>query len=196
MLHFNTFPPILDTMDGPDKGKILIAEPFLGDPNFERSVVLITDHGGEGTVGYVLNRPLALTVDSIIPDFPVFDATIYNGGPVEQSNLYFLHNRPDLFTEALLVAEGLYWGGDFNRLKEVIELGLLSESEIRFYLGYSGWGRGQLEAELAEKSWRVLPLEDIDIFTADPEKLWKEILSNLGGDYQLWANAPSDPLLN
>lgn len=183
-------------MDKPEIGKILIAEPFLGDPNFDRSVVLITEYGESGTVGYVLNRPLDLKVDSVIPDFPDFDAIIYNGGPVEQSNLYFLHNRKDLFPDAIQVSNELYWGGDFDRLRENVKLGLLQPDEIRFYLGYSGWGRGQLEAEITEKSWRVAPLDGVDIFTTHPEDLWKHVISNLGGDYQLWANAPSDPLLN
>lgn len=177
-------------------GSILIAEPFLGDPNFDRSVVLLTEHGVEGTVGYVLNRPLDLKIESVLPDFPVFDARIFNGGPVEQSNLYFLHSRPDLFNEAIEVSENLYWGGDFTRLVEVVELGLLKESEIRFFLGYSGWGHGQLESELTEKSWLVLSPSVISIFDTEVDQMWRQVISSLGGDYQLWANAPSDPLLN
>lgn len=183
-------------MENPTTGKLLIAEPFLGDPNFDRSVILITDHGEEGTVGYVLNRPLEMNVDSVIPDFPAFEAPLYNGGPVEQSNLYFLHKRADLFEDSIKIDDDLYWGGDFTRLREVVELGLLQPSEIRFFLGYSGWGKGQLQAELSEKSWRVLPLDSINLFDESPENLWKAAINQLGGDYQLWANAPSDPLLN
>lgn len=183
-------------MEKPIAGCYLIAEPLLGDPNFDRSVILLTDYGNQGTVGYVLNRPLDVKISGLIEGFPEFDATIFNGGPVEQNNLYFIHNRPDLFEDTVKVTPSLFWGGDFERLKEVIELGLISNDEIRFFLGYSGWGDGQLEAELAEKSWRVVPSETVDVFTTNVEDMWKEVIINLGGEYQLWANSPSDPLLN
>ncbi|NVK28205.1 MAG: YqgE/AlgH family protein [Flavobacteriia bacterium] len=188
--------PNLDYMEKPMSGSILIAEPFLGDPNFDRSVVLLTEHGDEGTVGYVLNRPLDVKIQGLLPDFPEFESRIYNGGPVEQSNLYFLHNRPDLFEGAIQVSETVFWGGDFDRLREVASLGILNPDEIRFFLGYSGWGRGQLESELEEQSWMVLPPTAIDIFHSNPEEMWKDVIARQGGDYQLWANAPSDPLLN
>lgn len=196
MLHIQSFNPTLDFMEVPKTGDLLIAEPFLGDPNFDRSVVLLTEHGLEGTVGYVLNRPLEVKIQSLLPDFPEFDAKVFNGGPVEQSNLYFLHNRPDIITGGIEVSPGIFWGGSFERIKELVLNGQLTPDEIRFFLGYSGWGGGQLEAELQEKSWRVIPPETIDIFSVKASEMWKEIISTLGGDYRLWANAPSDPMLN
>lgn len=177
-------------------GCFLIAEPLLGDPNFDRSVILVTEYGTQGTVGYVLNRPLDVKINGLLEGFPEFDAMIYNGGPVEQSNLYFIHNRPDLFEGTVKVTNEIYWGGDFERLQEVIQLGLITPDEIRFFLGYSGWGEGQLESEMADKSWRVIPTGTVDLYTTDVEDMWKEVIINLGGDYQLWANSPSDPLLN
>lgn len=188
--------PNLELMENPEKGKLLVAEPFLGDPNFERSVILLTEHNEEGTVGYVLNRPMDLKLEDVIPDFPEFDASIFHGGPVEQSNLYFIHTRPDIFDGAIPISERLYWGGDFSQLQTAVDEKLITSSEIRFFLGYSGWSPGQLSAELSEKSWRVVPSEEVNVFEPNSTEMWKNAISNLGGDYKLWANAPSDPLLN
>lgn len=188
--------PNLDSMEKPTIGSLLLAEPFLGDPNFDRSVVFIVEHNDEGTVGYVLNRPMELKIHELVSNFPEFESEVYSGGPVEQENLYFLHNRPDLFPDAIRVTDTVYWGGDFELLKSAILLGQIEEGEIHFYLGYSGWGAEQLKGEIEEKSWRVLPPDTMDIFKTQSSELWRSALQELGGDYNLWVNAPSDPLLN
>lgn len=180
----------------PKAGVLLVAEPFMGDPSFDRSVILIAEHNENGTVGYILNRPLEIKLDSLIPDFPESKSILHNGGPVQQNNLYFLHQRIDLFPNAIQVAKGLYWGGDFDRLKEVVRLGLVQSDEIRFYLGYTGWSSGQLEGELMENCWRIIPSNTMDLYNTPPEAMWRQLIELLGGDYLLWANAPVDPLLN
>ncbi len=195
-MDINNAHPNLDSMEKPKSGSILLAEPFLGDPNFDRSVVFLTEHNDEGTVGYVLNRPLDLKIQALVSDFPDFDTPVFSGGPVEQENLYFLHSRPDIFDQCIKITETVYWGGDFELLKESLKLGRIAPNEIRFFLGYSGWGSDQLYSELAEKSWTVLPPDTLDIFNTKSEELWRSAIKNLGGDYKLWANAPSDPLLN
>lgn len=180
----------------PSPGTILIAEPFLGDPNFERSVILLADHNEDGSVGYVLNRPLEMNLEDLIPDFPEFQAKVFNGGPVQQDNLYFIHCRPDLFDSTIGVNDNLFWGGRFERLKEVVESGELKADEILFFLGYSGWGKHQLEEELADKSWFVVDAKNYDIFHANPVDMWRDVLTHFGGENQIWANSPSDPLMN
>jgi putative transcriptional regulator len=183
-------------LEKPAKGKLLVAEPFLGDPSFDRTVILLTEHNDEGTVGFVLNRPLRLTMHQIIKDFPSFDAPVYNGGPVQKENLYFVHNKGDLLPTAIELSPGLYWGGDIEKVKMLITMGLITEKDIKFFLGYSGWGKYQLEGEIDEKSWIVINKDAIDLFQNEGANPWRTILTNLGGDYRLWANAPADPLLN
>lgn len=185
-----------DILSKPEKGALLVAEPFLGDPNFDKTVVLLTEHNDAGSVGFVINRPLELDLDDIVIDFPSLDTLVYHGGPVQQDNLYFIHNKGSLIPGSEHIKDDLYWGGDLEPLKEMIKLGLVTQENIRFYLGYSGWGEAQLDAELQEKSWLVLQNSQIDIFNDHPDEMWRKILMLAGGNYPLWANSPLDPTMN
>lgn len=182
-------------LEKPEKGLLLIAEPFLGDPSFDRSVILLTEHNEEGSVGFVLNRPLDLRIEQVMDAFPAYKPVLYYGGPVQQNNMYYLHNKGELIPDSTEIYPGLFWGGKIAAVKEMLASGLMNETEIKFFLGYSGWGKGQLEDEMSEKSWLVTE-PTLDILAANPKTLWKDSLLNMGGDYQLWANSPSDPILN
>ena len=184
-------------IDKPVTGSLLAAEPFLGDPNFDRSVVLLTEHNeSEGSIGFVINKPLDLDLDDIVIGFPSLNSRVYHGGPVQQDNLFFIHRKGDLLPGSQLIANGLYWGGDLEPLKEMIKCKLITPNDIRFFLGYSGWGLGQLQAEIDEKSWVVMPNQTLDVFAQKPKDMWKQVLLKLGGSYPLWANSPADPSLN
>ncbi len=183
------------SMKKPAKGTILIAEPFLGDPSFDRSVILLTEHHDDGSVGFVLNRPLDLKIRQVLDGFADYNEPIFYGGPVQQNNLFYLHNQGELIPESVEVYPGIYWGGKISAVKELIESELIDESEIKFFLGYSGWGKNQLDDEIKDKSWMVVKPK-FDLFQSDPKTLWKDLLISLGGDYLLWANAPIDPILN
>lgn len=177
------------------KGRLLIAEPFLGDPSFERTVILVTDHSDDGSVGFVLNRPLDLRMEQVLDAFPAYNAQLYYGGPVQQNNLYFLHNKGQLVPESEEIAPGLFWGGKIAAVKEMLQTGMMEQSDIRFFLGYSGWGKDQLDNEIKEHAW-VVVRPSINVLQTNSKTLWKDLLLDLGGDYRLWANAPSDPILN
>jgi putative transcriptional regulator len=180
----------------PAKGRLLIAEPsILNDDSFKRSIVLITEHSENSSVGFILNRPLNYVLGDLIPDIDC-DFTVYQGGPVEKDNLYFVHRVPDLLKDSIEVANGIYWGGDFNQLKELIEKKLIEASDIRFFLGYSGWGAHQLEDELNTHSWFVTENDFDNIFAAEEESIWKNKLLQKGGKYKIWANAPADVQMN
>ncbi len=185
-----------NVLNKPQKGNLLVAEPFLGDTNFDRTVILLTEHNEEGSVGFVINKPLELTLDEVVIGFPSFESKIYHGGPVQQDSLFFLHNKGNLIPGGEKIIDDLYWGGDLEPLKEMIKLGLIGQENIRFYLGYSGWGNGQLDMEIDEKSWLVLGHESINVFKDRPAEMWKNILMDVGGSYPLWANSPMDPNLN
>ena len=180
----------------PDKGKLLIAEPsILNDDSFNRSIVLLTEHTENSTVGFILNRPLNYTIKDIIPEIDC-DFLVYQGGPVEQDNLYFVHKSPDLIPNSIEVSNGIFWGGNFDSLKDVLMNKLIEPSQIRFFLGYSGWSANQLEDEIETNSWFVSENDFSNIFSVDNKSLWKNKLLQRGGEYKIWANAPSDIHLN
>lgn len=183
-------------IEKPAKGKLLVAEPFLGDPCFDRTVIVIVEHNSEGTIGFVLNRPMSITMSQVLKDFPEFNVPVFDGGPVQKENLYFVHSRGDLLPTSTNLIDDLFLGGDIERIKMLISSGLISKNEIRFFLGYSGWGKHQLDSEIEEQSWIVINQNTIDVFEYSDANPWREILSNLGGDYRLWANTPADPLFN
>src|SRR6056300_1204169 len=139
----------------PKKGNLLIAEPaIIGDVSFNRSIVLLADHSHEGSIGFILNKPLEYNISDLIPEI---EATfkVYNGGPVEQDNLYFIHKVPQLIPDSIEISLGIYWGGDFSVVAELIKDRTIKETDIKFFLGYSGWETDQLENELKANSWVV-----------------------------------------
>lgn len=181
----------------PKKGDLLIAEPaIIGDISFNRSIVLLADHNTEGSIGFILNKPLNYTIQDLVPEIEAH-FKIYNGGPVEQDNLYFIHKIPHLIPDSIEISLGIFWGGDFNILTELIANNEINENDIRFFLGYSGWKSNQLETELKSSSWVVS--ENIykkKIMDKDYESFWKEKMLELGGEYSIWSNAPENPNFN
>ncbi|GGK34990.1 transcriptional regulator [Yeosuana aromativorans] len=181
----------------PKKGDLLIAEPaIIGDISFNRSIVLLADHNDEGSIGFILNKPLEYTINDLVPEVEA-SFKVYNGGPVEQDNLYFIHKVPHLIPESIEISLGIFWGGDFNKVAELIANHQINETDIRFFLGYSGWKSNQLENELKASSWVVT--ENIykkEIIEKDYESFWKEKMLEFGGEYSIWSNAPENPNYN
>ncbi len=181
----------------PNKGKLLIAEPALtGDVSFNRSVVLLAEHNQEGSVGFILNKPLNYSMSDLVDEIEV-PFPVYNGGPVEQDNLYFIHKVPELISNSVEISDGIYWGGDFDMTVSLINQRKISQNDIRFFLGYSGWASLQLDQELLSKSWIVVANKyESDIIEKSTQAFWREKMMELGGDYLLWSNAPENPSLN
>ncbi|WP_130736688.1 YqgE/AlgH family protein [Flavobacterium sp. J27] len=181
----------------PKKGHLLIAEPStLGDFSFNRSVVLLAEHNNDGSVGFILNKPLGYTINDLVPEIEA-SFKVYNGGPVEQDNLYFIHTIPDIIPNSIEIAHGIYWGGDFETTKTLINKGEISKNNIRFFLGYSGWAVNQLESELKENSWIITEnTQRSELLAQATQYFWKEKIQEQGGEYVLFSNAPSDPILN
>ena len=180
-----------------EKGHLLIAEPsIIGDLSFNRSVILLADHTSEGSVGFILNKPLKYTIKDLLPEVES-NFKIYNGGPVEQDNLYFIHNVPDLIPNSIEISKGIYWGGDFEYTKELINTGVIKKKNIRFFLGYTGWDSEQLENEMQANSWILIKNNyENKILGKASVHFWKEKIVELGGDYLIWSNAPENPILN
>ncbi len=181
----------------PAKGRFLIARPFLRDPNFWRSVVLLTEHNDEGSVGFVLNRPIEYKINDLIEDFPTFDAPVYLGGPVGTDTLHFLHRIPELCDDPdREIAPGLFWGTSFEELREGVESGLITPPDVRLFVGYSGWGPYQLEGELKMKSWYISKSSPNLTFSDTPRGLWREVLRSMGDRFRIISHYPEDPSLN
>lgn len=167
----------------------------MRDENFQRTVVLLVEHGDQGSLGFVLNRRLDVRIIEVVEDLAGADLPVFLGGPVEPNTLHYVHRLPDL-PGSRKVYEGLYWGGDFDALKRLALLGQLQEREILFFIGYSGWSPGQLDSELRRKSWIIAP-ENLDfVFEHDPPKLWRDLLHSLGDKYRVISNYPTDPRMN
>lgn len=182
----------------PAQGSILIAEPFLQEAYFQRSVVLLVEHTEEGSMGFVLNKKTELTVNSFFkelagcPEIP-----IYLGGPVSVNRLFFLHTLGDiLIPDTVKVNDSLFFDGDFDALKQYILNGHSIEGKVKFFLGYSGWAAGQLEQEIKQNSWAVSHDIAGNSLSAYGETYWKESVDLLGEDYKAWTIYPKNPYLN
>lgn len=178
---------------------MLLSEPFMADPHFQRSAVLLCEHDPiEGSVGYVLNQPTELTVADLFEELPEsMDFPLFIGGPVAMDSLHFIHRCADRISEATDLGNGVYWGGNMEELLLQLQANAIDRKDIKFFLGYSGWAVGQLEQELKEKSWMVCPSYNPDIlFVIDGENLWREALIAMGPKYAMVANYPVDPRLN
>ncbi|GAA4024012.1 YqgE/AlgH family protein [Hymenobacter glaciei] len=181
-------------------GTLLISKPFLGDPNFERSVVLLCrDKPDEGTFGLVLNRLTNLTLGDVLDlpqlEHPAATLPLYLGGPVEPDTLHFVHQCGDL-PGAQGLGQDVYWGGDFETLLGLIGSGTVRAEDVRLFVGYSGWSGGQLAAEMQGQSWIRQPASAGKVFTLASDAFWRDILREKGGRYKVLANYPVDPSLN
>ena len=181
----------------PRKGTLLIAEPsIIGDMSFNRSVILLADYNPEGSIGFILNKPLNFKLKDLVPETQS-EFKVHNGGPVEQDNLYFIHQVPDLIPNSIEISHGVYWGGNFEVVLTLLEDHKLNDGDIRFFLGYSGWDSKQLDDELLSNAWIVSEnVHKSDLIDKCCETFWKDKMVELGGDYSLWSNAPQNPSYN
>jgi putative transcriptional regulator len=178
----------------PQVGRLLIAEPFLNDPNFARSVILICEHGEEGTIGFALNRTTELTLSDLLPELYT-QLKVYQGGPVQMDTLHMIHRIPHIL-DGNELNNGVFWGGSYEALQDAVTNKVCKPTDIRLFVGYSGWSPGQLERELLENSWIVADMSVDLLFETEPEDVWKRAISLLGNDFAYLANMPVNPQLN
>ena len=178
------------------KGNVLISEPNMKDPNFKRSVILITEHNEKESVGFIINQPTKMSINDLIDEFPPFDAPIHIGGPVRKDTLHFIHSLGSMIDGAIQISENLYWGGNFQTLTMLVKNDEIKLTEIRFFMGYSGWGLGQLEDEIKKHSWIVAAANNKLILSENNEVLWKDFIGAMDEKYAVWINMPDDPSLN
>ena len=180
----------------PRKGRILIAEPFLPGNFFNRSVIFLVAFIGKGAVGFILNKKVDLGIHEILPGFPQFEGDVCLGGPVATDSVYFIHKLGKKLAGSIPVMGNLFWGGDFDTLKKKIKEGSVDPSEIRFFVGYSGWDSGQLEREIKEDSWLVSDIDEETVMHELNEASWTDFVKKAGQRYSMWENFPENPAMN
>jgi putative transcriptional regulator len=181
----------------PQTGRLLISEPFLNDPNFKRSVILLAEHSPEATIGFVLNHRSNLQLLDLIPEMENGNFPIYVGGPVANDTIHFIHRAYDKMNDGEEIAPGIYWGGNFETLRILIEGNMLKQDEVKFFIGYSGWGEKQLSEEISQNTWIVSNRFDSDVlFSGNEEEVWRDVIVNLGPRYAHVINFPQNPNLN
>ena len=189
----------LTTVKMPLKGgSLIVAQPFLSEVWFERAVISLIDYDeSEGATGVVLNNRMSYTLQEVLDGVGESGAQVpvYCGGPLSQDRLYFIHTLgPEIIPGARLYAPGLYIGGEFDRAIAYVNEGYPTEGFMRFFIGYSGWSKGQLEGEVNENTWAPVP-EDMsatELLTGDGDGYWQQIVKKMGIPYKSWLVIPRD----
>jgi len=179
-----------------ESGRVLISEPFLSDQYFRRSVVYLTEHSKAGSLGFVLNKNIEMKISDVLDDFPDMNFPLALGGPVSTNTVHYLHTLGDEIPDSVHVKEGIFWGGDFDVMKEMISMGKATKENLRFFLGYSGWSENQLEEELELNAWLVGEISPKLVMKGGSAEFWTNTLAGLDAKYKAWANFPEDPGLN
>jgi len=180
----------------PGRGRLLVSEPYLPDPYFRRTVVLLCEHDREGSFGFVLNRFLEMDIGDLMENMPPIRTRISIGGPVQSGNLYYLHTFGARVEASVEVVDGIYMGGDFEQLRALLTTDPKLARHVRFFVGYSGWGEKQLDKELSERSWLVGRANKRHVMNTTLKDLWGDTLRSMGKAYAPLANFPDDPALN
>ncbi len=179
-----------------ESGMLLIAEPFLKDPNFQPSVVLLCEHETTGSFGIAINRVLDEKVANLLEGIGNHELPLFEGGPVGLDQLHFLHRLPFQIPGGKKIAENIYWGGNLEAAKYLINSGKAANDGIRFFVGYAGWESGQLRQEMKEKSWMSVHATEEIVFHEDPKSMWKAAVKELGEGFAEMINYPLDPSFN
>ena len=181
----------------PTKGSLLISEPFLTDQYFSRSVVFLCDHSEKGSFGFVLNNYLEAELRDILSEYPEMETRVSIGGPVDTSSLFFIHGLGDEIPGSMMIVDGLYIGGNFESVRDVVAKNPRKIESIRLFIGYSGWDENQLSNEISENSWLVLNNIDASlVLQTDQSNIWKDLMENLGGKFKIMSTFPVNPADN
>ncbi len=178
----------------PKQGYLLVAEPFMDSDYFKRSVILICEYNAEGSFGFVLNNYLDINFEDFSEELIKIDSRISIGGPVDVKNLFYIHTLGEKIPNSIKVSDKIFIGGDYEVLIEQLKSTPNPETKVRFFLGYSGWSKNQLDDEIAEKSWIVVKSDMTNlIMDTSKNNLWQKCLQELGGKYKMFSQIPVNP---
>ena len=178
------------------KGQLLISEPSFTESTFYKSVILILYHDISESIGLILNQPTNIKLNEIINGLPLDNFQVYLGGPVENNTIHFIHTLGQIIPNTKEIKKGIYWGGNFDTVKKLITQKKISANDIRFFIGYSGWGENQLNNEINNNSW-IIHNDDTKICMQNSnKKLWSKLIKTKNRKLAIWANIPRDPSMN
>ena len=178
------------------KGDLLISIPKTIETIFFKSIILITQYNSKESIGFIINKKSKIYLDNIIDDIDLEGIPLYIGGPVSKNTLHFIHTLGNVIPGSIEIIDNLYWGGDFTLIKKLLNKNKISRNEIRFFIGYSGWGKNQLKDEIYNKEWYVINGKKDICMNYSTENLWRNIIKELPEEYAIWANLPENPGLN
>jgi putative transcriptional regulator len=160
-------------------------------------VILLCEHQETGSFGFVINKPSILHLGDLVKELQFVDAEVFVGGPVEQNTLHFIYFGPQVVPGSKSLGEGIWWGGDFSVLIQRLKSQKLAVNQVKFFMGYSGWDEGQLQAELSEKTWFIYSgTMSSEVFTSPSDQIWRRLMKGMGGEFEIQSNYPIDPRLN
>ena len=176
------------------QGCLLLSDPFINDPYFTRVAILLCRHNKKETFGFVLNNFIELDLQKIGDIFGESPTKISIGGPVEPGNLFYIHTLGDKIKDAENILGNLYFGGDYESLRELLDQEPSLLKDIRFFIGYSGWDYQQLEDEMKEHSWvAVTNITENEIISMPSDDFWKLCMIKQGPKFQMISQFPLDP---
>ena len=179
------------------KGQILVSNyTLVNDTEFNKTLILIVESNNEGVVGFVFNKESEYRLSESDEKLRGIDLKIYKGGPVMIDSLHFIHRFNKFLTNSSKVTNEIYWGTEFEKAIELIKNGKLKKNDVKFFLGYSGWDKNQLKAEIEDGSWHILKKINVNDVIEDKFNLWKLKLEELGEYFKIWSNSPENPNLN
>lgn len=182
----------------PSKGRIIIASPLLNDYHFSRTVILMINHEENGDMGVVLNKDFRyhVSLNDLVKDLEDLPSIpVYKGGPVGRDTMFFIHDIEEI-NDSLPLGNGLFMNGDFDQMLNFIKSGQRYKDRVRFFLGYAGWEKGQLQAEMDDDTWIVSELSKDRLFKENYRELWRNSLNDMGEPYCTWAKYPAIPSMN
>ena len=177
-------------------GSLLLADPFEKDPRFKHSVVLLTEYDEEGALGFIMNKPTGISVSEAVDDFPYCDSLLYFGGPEETESLFYVHTVGEMLDDSIEIIPGLWHGGDYDKLRMLLDTNQIGNDQIRFYVGYTEWVPGALDFEVKKKYWIVSNVNNFFPLHDSLRGSWEKVLKSMGQEYAILANFPEDPNLN
>ena len=177
------------------KGKLLISEPLLQDDNFHKSVIFLCHHSPKESLGFILNKQASQLLNFYLNDAMSLDFPVFIGGPVDQEMLHFIHSVPEI-AGGEKITEDIYWSGDLEQIVEGIKMGKVTTNNCKFFIGYSGWGIGQLEAEIEMNAWLVAHSNTVLVFNTPEKMVWNDAVKSLGKQYSPLLFMPENPALN
>lgn len=178
------------------QGNILIAKPYLQCSYFKRSIIYLCEHSSHGSLGFVLNKPQGIYLKDIFPHLKQGHFPLFEGGPVAQQELFFIHTLGLKLSDSVEITKGIYMGGDFTELCRLIEQKKISNKQVRFFVGCSSWNPNQLEQEVTREDWFVQTANYDTLVETLPDEMWGDELIKINPSFKAFTDFSFDPSLN